>query len=213
MSLQEQLEAKHQEILVMAPDAAKSFDEDTQRFIKNGLTPVGLEVGDQMPSFELPDQTGQLVKSADLLKNGPLVVSFYRGGWCPYCNLQLQALQKLVPEFEKLGAQLVAISPQKPDESLSTAEKNELSFTVLSDADRQVGESFQLMFKVSEDIKPLYQGFGIDLDAVNGDDSWRLPVPATFVVNNEGEVVYAFVNGDYKKRAEPNDILQVLRSI
>lgn len=169
-----------------------------------------LDVGDQMPEFTLSDARGNTVAVADLLANGPLVVAFYRGGWCPYCNLELRALQAALPEFKVRGAELVAISPETPDASLSTEEKNELQFTVLSDVGAEVAEQFGLVFTLPESLRPVYEQFGIDVPAHNGDDTFQLPVPATYVIGTDGSIKYAFANPDYRQRAEPSQILAAL---
>lgn len=149
----------------------------------------------------------------DLRSRGPLVISFYRGSWCPYCNLEMQALQQHLPRFNESGASLVAISPQVPDESLSLAEKHALSFPVLSDVGALVARDYGLVFTVSERLRPLYAGFGIDLPKSNGVDSFELPVPGTFVVDRNALIRAAFVDPDYKKRMEPEEILAVLEAI
>ena len=125
----------------------------------------------------MPNANGKTVRLDDLLQHGPVVVAFYRGGWCPYCNLELRALQKTLPEIEKHGAQLVAISPQTPDSSLSTQQKDELQFQVLSDKHNAVARQFGLVFTLPEEIRTIYKGFGHDLAARNGDDSFELTVP------------------------------------
>ena len=142
MSLQEQLKAKYEEIKKNAPNEVAIFDADTESFISSGDAPQGLQVGDQLASFELPNQLGQTISLDELQGDSNVVISFYRGGWCPYCNIELCVLQQALPEFKSHGARLIAISPQLPDESMSTAEKNELSFPVLSDAGNKVAKEF-----------------------------------------------------------------------
>lgn len=172
-----------------------------------------LKKGDNLPAFTLAGVDGKNISSDELLKQGPLVITFYRGGWCPYCNLQLHDLQKHLHEMHTLGAQLVAISPQTPDESLSTAEKAKLKFHVLSDKDGQVARSFGLLYKLPPDLVALYKKFGIDLQKSNGNDMWELPLAATYVVSMKGEIVYSFVDVDYKKRAETLDLLGALKRL
>ncbi|MCV6638163.1 peroxiredoxin-like family protein [Candidatus Albibeggiatoa sp. nov. NOAA] len=210
MSLQQQLKATHQSFLNDAPEAATLFDQDTEQTIQNEIDKHALKTGDKAPSFTLPDQLGREVSSEQLLNDGVLVVSFYRGGWCPYCNLELRALQTHQNKIKALGANLVAISPQLPDESMSTVEKNALTFTVLSDVDNVIARQFGLVFTLSEKLRPYYQGFGIDLAATNGSDSFELPIPATYVINQDGVIIADYVNADYKQRLEPELILQAL---
>ena len=213
MSLQEQLKAKYEEIKKNAPNEVAIFDADTESFISSGDAPQGLQVGDQLASFELPNQLGQTISLDELQGDSNIVISFYRGGWCPYCNIELCVLQQALPEFKSHGARLIAISPQLPDESMSTAEKNELSFPVLSDAGNKVAREFGLVFTLSEQLRPLYESFNIDLPATNGDKSFELPIPATFIIDSDGVVKGAFVNADYKQRMDPSDIINVLKEI
>jgi len=213
MSLQEQLKAKYEEIKKNAPDEVAIFDADTESFISSGDAPQGLQVGDQLASFELPNQLGQTISLDELQGDSNIVISFYRGGWCPYCNIELCVLQQALPEFKSHGARLIAISPQLPDESMSTAEKNELSFPVLSDAGNKVAREFGLVFTLSEQLRPLYESFNIDLPATNGDKSFELPIPATFIIDSDGVVKGAFVNADYKQRMDLSDIINVLKEI
>ena len=213
MSLQEQLKAKYEEIKKYAPNEVAIFDADTESFISSGDAPQGLQVGDQLASFELPNQLGQTISLDELQGDSNVVISFYRGGWCPYCNIELCVLQQALPEFKSHGARLIAISPQLPDESMSTAEKNELSFPVLSDAGNKVAREFGLVFTLSEQLRPLYESFNIDLPATNGDKSFELPIPATFIIDSDGVVKGAFVNADYKQRMDLSDIINVLKEI
>ncbi len=178
-----------------------------------GLEDKSLKTGDRLPEFTLSNAVGKSVNISNLLQQGPLVIAFYRGGWCPYCNLELRALQQALPAIEAQGARLVAIAPETPDNSLSTQEKNDLSFEVLSDIGNQVARELGLVFTLPEYLRPVYQSFGIDVAAHNGDENFELPVPATYVVTPEGKIVHHFVNVDYKQREDPENILAVLRSL
>ncbi|SON56417.1 putative peroxiredoxin [Hartmannibacter diazotrophicus] len=169
--------------------------------------------GSTAPAFSLPDQTGAQVSSADLLARGPLVVSFYRGVWCPYCNLDLKALQAVVAEIEAEGATLVAISPQNAVNSRKTVDTLSLTFPILSDAGNAVADSFGLRFKMPDDLVALYKGFGANLPAVNGDESWSLPMPARFVIAPDGTIAYSEASADYTRRPEPDAMLAALKSI
>ncbi|MBI1250600.1 MAG: redoxin domain-containing protein [Alphaproteobacteria bacterium] len=179
----------------------------------SGIADRAAKAGDQAPDFVLPDARGRDVGLSDLLEKGPVVLSFYRGGWCPYCNLELRALQQALPEFETLGATLVAVSPQTPDESLSTAEKNALSFPVLSDFGSAAAKRYGIAFDLAEELRPLYAKFGHALLDKNGDDGWTLPIPATFVIDRDGAIAFAFVDTDYRNRLEPTEIVSILRSL
>jgi peroxiredoxin len=140
-------------------------------------------------------------------------VTFYRGGWCPYCNIQLRAYQAMLPEMTALGARLVAISPQLPDGSLSTAESNELTFAVLSDVGNRVARTFGLVWSLPEELRAALRSNNKALPGINGDDSWELPVPATYVVARDGGVALAAIDVDYRNRLEPDAILTTLRSL
>jgi peroxiredoxin len=155
MTLQAQLEAVHTGILKDAPSEGAAFDADTEQLVQAGTGYTAPRIGDPAPNFRLPDQLGREVDSRALLAEGPLVISFYRGNWCPYCNLEMRALQQHLPQIEELGARLVAISPQVPGESLSMAEKHELAFPVLSDLGNRVARQYRLVFTVSEHLRPI----------------------------------------------------------
>jgi peroxiredoxin len=148
-----------------------------------------------------------------MLNNGPVVLSFYRGGWCPFCSLELQALQGILPEIRARGASLISVSPEKPDNSLSTAEKYNLEFEVLSDQANRTAREYGLLFTVHEEMRPLYLEWGFDVPVCNGDDSWELPVPATYIIDTNGVVRAAFIDKDYTKRMEPDDIIAALDDI
>ena len=167
-----------------------------------------------IPDFSLPDATGQMVELAARLEQGPVVLSFYRGEWCPFCNLELRALQAALPRLRARGASLIAISPQSPDHSLSITEKAGLTFDVLSDARQQVIRAYRLQFTVPADLKDLHLNvFGNDLSAHTADGSWDLPIPATFVIDRSGIVRARHVSADYTTRMDPDDISAVLAAL
>ena len=141
------------------------------------------------------------------------MLSFYRGGWCPFCNLELQAIQALLPEIKALGANLVGISPETPDNSMTTVEKHQLQFDVLSDVGNKTARDYGLIFTVYEEMRPLYLKWGLDIPTSNGDDSWELPIPATYIIDSNCVARVAHVDKDYTKRMEPDQILTALRSI
>lgn len=183
----------------------------TDELIASGQAGRTLKVGDKAPVFTLNDPEGNPVSSAELLSKGPLVISFYRGVWCPYCNMELQALEAALPQYLDLGASLVAISPQVEANSRKSVRQNHLSFPILSDAKSQVAEAFGLRFKLPDYLVDLYKGFGNDLPTFNDDPSWVLPMPGRFVIGQDGLIKYAEVNPDYTQRPEPTDLLPALR--
>jgi len=179
----------------------------------SGIAEQALKAGDPAPDFELPGVDGRTIRLSDLLRDGPVIVSFYRGGWCPYCNLELRALQSAIPQVRALGAQLVAISPQTPDESLSTAEKNALAFPVLSDVGSDTARSFGIAFDLADELRPIYARFGHALPDRNGDESWVLPIPATYVIGRSGRIALAYVDIDYRNRLDPTDVVRALQNL
>ena len=189
------------------------MQEKAAELARSGIAESSLGVSDKAPDFELPNAVGARMQFSQLLQGGPVVLSFYRGGWCPFCNLELRALQQILPEIERLGASLVAVSPELPDASLNTLEKHELQFQVLSDQGNRVARQFGLVFTVAEELRPVYEQFGIDIPAHNGDQSFELPLPVTYVIASDGTIRYAFVNSDYTQRAEPADIIAACAKI
>jgi peroxiredoxin len=161
----------------------------------------------------LPDARGGNASLEQLLREGPVALVFYRGQWCPYCDLALRAYQEVLPQIRALGAMLVAISPQTPDASLSTAEKRGLAFPVLSDQGNRVARSYGLVFTVAEGLGRLHQAFGIDLARSNGDASNELPVPGVFVVARGGQIAFAYVEADFRRRLEPAELLRQLERV
>ncbi len=212
MSLTEQIqEFNARAVEQIPPEVMQVMLGATAKLKASGIENGCLGEGDQAPDFELPDHRGGTVRSSDLLARGPLVVSFYRGEWCPYCNLELKALQDKLPEIEDLGASLVAISPQTPDHSKNSADQNEVSFDVLSDAGNAVARKFGLVFTLAEEIRPIYVKFGIDLPECNGTDTFELPIPATYVIGSDGRIIKAFVDANYVARLDPEDVVAALR--
>ena len=197
----------------LPPDTAAVVSGSFEKLAASDVGKNAILVGDRAADFTLPNATGTPVSLHNLLKHGPVVLSFYRGGWCPFCSLELHALQSILPDIRALGATLIGVSPETPDNSLSTVEKQQLEFEVLSDQGNRVARDYGLLFAVYEEMRPLYLEWGFDLPAVNGDDSWEIPVPATYVIDANGIIRAGHVNKDYTKRMEPDDILAALRVI
>lgn len=197
----------------VAPERVAMMESATADLRASGIEASALQVGDPAPDITLPDALGQPVRLADLWQSGPLVVIFYRGGWCPYCNLELRAWQQHLPTLATHGARLVAVSPQTPDNSLSTAEKNELAFPVLSDSGLQAAHGFGIAFQMPQSLIDLYSQVGNDLPVLNGNGQWVLPLPATYVIGRDGRIAFAHIEADYRERAEPEDVLKGLRAL
>ena len=211
MSLKAQIDAFNvQKEANLPADVLALMNTTNEELIAQHIRNNALQVGDKIENFILPNHLGKNIELADLLDKGPVVVSFYRGAWCPYCNLELKALNDFLPQFKTKSAQLLAISPQLPDQTLTTAQKNELEFDVLSDIGNKVAQQFGLLFTLDKRIQELYTGFGIDFEHTYGDKTYQLPLPATYVINQEGVITYAFLNEDYTLRAEPSDVMTAL---
>lgn len=169
-----------------------------------------LNIGAEMPEFTLSDANGKSVASADLLKQGSLVIVFYRGAWCPFCNKYLHDLQKSLTEIKANGGNLVAISVENPDKSMMVSNKNKLEFTVLSDPKLNLARKFGIVYELPKETNEKYIGYGIDLVKANGTEKPELPLSATYIVSEKGKILYAYLEPDYKKRAEPAQIIKVL---
>jgi peroxiredoxin len=195
------------------PEIHPIMERATAELVASGQAGRALQAGDRAPAFTLRDPDGKPVASADLLAQGPLVLSFYRGVWCPYCNLELQALQEALPGFQALGASLVAISPQTAANSRKSQRQNKLDFPILSDTYNDVAAAFGLRFTLPDYLVALYQALKNDLPAFNDDPAWTLPMPARYVIGQDGVIAYAEVNPDYTLRPEPDSMLPVLQRL
>jgi peroxiredoxin len=214
MSLQAKLDALRAEFVRTAPPGrAALYDAKVEELQQTFPIEKSLKTGDLAPDFNLPNPSRRLVSLAGLLRRGPAVVTFYRGGWCPYCNLQLRAYRQILGEITALGARLVAISPQLPDGSLSTAEMNGLGFDVLSDLGNRAARSFGLVYALPDELRAALTANNKALPGINGDDSWELPVPATYVIAPDRRIVLAEIELDYRQRLEPDAIVAALRAL
>lgn len=193
---------------------AKLIGGDIENLRATGILDHAAKTGDVFPgTSNLRDAHNHPFDLASLIASRPVILTFYRGGWCPYCNLELRAYQELLTAIHAQGAELVAVSPELPDHSLSTAEKNDLSFTVLSDVGGALASALGIRFTLSDAVKPFYEKAGHALPARNGDGGWSLPMPATFVIERGGRIAEAFIEPDYRRRLDPHLALGVLRSI
>jgi peroxiredoxin len=165
------------------------------------------------PAFELKDAGGAAVRLADLTRKGPVVLSFYRGVWCPYCNLDLQELELHAAAIRAAGASLVTITPQTASNSRKLIAQHKLTYPILSDPGNAVAERYGLRYRLPDYLIELYRQLGVDLTTFNGDDSWTLPIPARFIVDRAGEIRYAEADPDYTHRPEPADLLPVLERL
>jgi peroxiredoxin len=212
MSLNDQIEEYKAGFRSKAPEVVQAtMAKATQDLAASGIAKKAPNKNEKLPNFSLKNQNGEIKTLDQLLEKGPVVVTFYRGGWCPYCNLELRAYQEVLNNITNAGACLVAITPELPDSSLSTIEKNGLGFEVLSDIDSRYARSIDLVFTLSEELRPIYEQFGIHIEAHNGSGQFDLPLAATYVVAQDGTVISAFVDADYTKRQEPSMVINVLK--
>lgn len=212
--LKSQLDAFTKELLEdVGGDAEKLFAGQIDQARKFRIPELGLSVGASAPNFSLPDATGATVELNHLVANGPVVLTFYRGGWCPYCNIQLRAYQGILNELKKLGASLVAVSPETPDNSLDTRQREELEFHVLSDNGNVVAKQFGLVFPVSTEVRLLFEGWDINLENHNGIEGGEIPVPATYIIDEAATIIFGKPDVDYRTRVEPKEILRALSSL
>lgn len=198
---------------VIPADITSLMDKATAELIASGQEGRVASIGDQAPGFNLPNAFGERVSLRQMLGKGPVVLSFYRGIWCPFCNLELRSLQQYVPQINALGGTLVAISGQTPDNSLSTVEKHQLSYEVLSDTWLAVASSYGLVFRLPRYLQAAYEELRHPIPMFNGTGQQRLPVPGTFVIDPGGVIRFAYANPDYRYRADPGSILVALKSL
>jgi peroxiredoxin len=193
---------------------ARMIAGDIEDIRASGILAHAAKAGDRLPATaNLLDAFSKPFDLAALAMDKPLIVTFYRGGWCPYCNLELRAYQARLADIQAAGAELVAISPELPDHTLSTAEKNQLTYRVLSDVDGKLASALGIRFTLSDTVRPFYEKAGHALPERNGDGQWALPMPATFVIERGGRIAAAFIEPDYRKRMDPAEAIAALQAM
>jgi len=200
-------------ISTLPEDTADTVGKGFEYIMSSDFGDKAINKGHSASDFTLPNAKGEKTSLAKLLEDGPIVLSFYRGGWCPFCSLEFKALHDILPQIKELGASLVGISPELPDNSLDTIEKHQLQFEVLTDVGNTIARQYGLVMDVPEIMRPVYSQWGIDLPALNGDDSWELPIPATFVIGRDSKIISAYINKNYTERMEPVDIIKALQTL
>lgn len=232
MNLQEELEAMSEEFIKVAPPEAGQIVADlVSELQEKNYSSKSVQMGESVSDFSLPNiyqntelgskvkdfilktHLGEEVQLSTLLKNGPVVINFYRGGWCYFCDLELRALQRSLPDMEAEGGQLIAISVESAKEAINTLNNKELDFLVLSDPDCSVAEQFGVLFDVTDGYDGLLQGFGIDLKEHNESDKSQLVIPATYVIDPNFTVRYVFMDEDYRKRTDIDAVIDTLKEI
>ena len=174
---------------------------------------TALRAGDLAPDFVLPDFPDTGLHLSDLLREGPIVLKFYRGRWCPFCTLELRAYQRLLPKIRALGAELIALSPQNEQETAFNRDRDKLRFPMLTDADNAIARRFGITYEVRDDLRALYEAAGVDLARTNAAPSWTVPLPAVYLIAPDRRIAYAYVDPDYLHRAEPETVLAELRRL
>lgn len=194
-------------------DVLTAMSKASQELAATGVAQRALQAGTHAPAFELPDAQGRNVRLDDLLKDGPVVLTFYRGQWCPFCNLALTALQQELTQIHQSRATLIAVSPQTPSATAQTRQALNIAFPVLRDTGNNVARAYGLVFTLAAEMRPIYDALGVDLHTANGDASYELPLAATYVIGQNHKIAYAFVDSDYTRRMEPTEITRVLKSL
>ncbi|MDB9787262.1 AhpC/TSA family protein [Bacteriovoracaceae bacterium] len=192
------------------PKVTKIMNHELERIKKLNLTNSMLKKGSNTPTFDLMAFREKKLPFYDLLKKGPVVINFFRGGWCPYCKIELSEYQNLLGKIKKSGAQFISISPDTLTENAKTKRNLKLTYPIYTDKNNEIAKSFGLVFSLSEEILEVYKKFGINLELSQGNKSNQLPMPAVYIINQKGKVIYAWADPDYKKRADPLEIPKVL---
>lgn len=214
MSLKEKIEELKQESAKKIPeDAKKVMQKSTEDLVKSGIEENIPLVGSKAYDFTLQNFDGTEITLSKETQKRPVILSFYRGGWCPVCNLELNYLQSRLPDFQNYGANLIAVSPELPEYANETVERHSIEFPVLYDKDNRVAAKYGLVFKLPDDLVGIYEKFGLDVAKHNGNDKFEIPIPATFVVDKDLTLKYVFGKADYNQRAEPDDIIDVLKGL
>lgn len=210
-SLAKQIESLNNELSQQIPqEVSEVFEKSINDLKTQNIENKSIQIGDILKPFSLPNTKNQLIHSKDVLKKGKMILAFYRGSWCPYCNLELQALQNNIAKITDNNVSLLAVSPQSLNHSMTLTEKHELTFEVLTDENNKLAKQLGISFKLQEFAIPTYQAIGINLEDFNQDDENTLPVPAVFVVDTNGAVIYKFVDTDYRNRLNIDELIQSL---
>ena len=209
--LAKQIEQFNNELATQVPQQVlEAFGKSIEDLQKKKIEEKSIKLGEIMPEFLLPNVKNEIINSNEILKNGKMIIAFYRGSWCPYCNLELKILQDHLPKIKDKKATLVAISPQSPDSSLTVVEKHNLTFEVLTDTDNLFAKQLGISFELQDFVLPYYQALGIDLMHFNKNNDNSLPVPAVFVIDQNGKIIYKFVDANYMNRIDIDELLQTL---
>lgn len=196
----------------LPPEMSQVMEKGIQQVSASPVMKAAKKTGDKAPDFMLPSSAGPYVQLNERLAQGPVVIVWYRGGWCPYCNLQLAAWERHIKDLQDAGGQLIAISPELPDSAMSTAERHKADYTVLSDTGAVVARSYGIVYALPEEVAKIYAQ-ALNLEAYNGNKRMEMPLSATYVIDKEGVIRYSFLEADYRKRAEPSEVIEVVKKL
>ncbi len=196
----------------MPQSIIQTFNDGIKEIKTNQLKENALQMGDTIPDFSLRAIDGNTIQLSDLHESEFLILNFYRGGWCPYCNMELRAYERLKKNFEELGVNIVAISAEISQLAAQTVQKNNISFPVLTDVDAQFMKKVGIVFKLNEKTKKDYVSFGMDFTQIHGNENYELPVPAIYVINKDMEIVFVHFEADYMTRIEPEQVLSIIKN-
>lgn len=214
LNLQSKLDQLQKTFLEQAPDEVVAVIRESMKLLSSsGMIEKAIKTGDLAPDFTLQTANGKQVTLGEAVAKGPVILIFYRGGWCPFCQLQLKSLQETLPEFEEMGASLIAVSPQTPAASMATARKLNLTFDILSDHGNMVAHEYGLVWTVGEPQRKVGAMMGIDLPKSNGDSSFELPIPAAYIIDHDRIIRYSFLDTDYTKRMDPVSIIDQIMQV
>lgn len=213
MTLTKQLKEFHDATMSRMPQSIiQTFNDGIEEIRENGLKESALQKGDAIPDFSFKDIDGNTIQLSDVHQSELLVLNFYRGGWCPYCNMELREYERLKKSFEEQGAKIVGISAEVPQLAAQTTQKNAISFPVLTDVDAQFMKKVGIVFSLNEKTKKDYVGFGMDFTQIHGNENYELPVPAVYVINKDMEIVFVHFEADYMTRIEPEQVLSAIKN-
>jgi len=212
MKLIDEIKEMQEKMLPKIPEETlQTMMATTEKLVASDIADRAVREQQAAPLFTLANTQGKNISLQSLLDKGPVVINFYRGSWCPYCHLELKAYQDTLPAIKEAGATLISVSPNLQEKSAKFVAENPFSFDILSDEGNQVAHQYGLVFSLAEELRPIYEQFGINIPELDGNDSYELPIPATYIIDMDGTIIHAFVEADYTMRIEPSLVVDILR--
>lgn len=210
-TLAKNIEQLNQDLVSQLPqEILEAFGRSIEDLKTKNMEKNSIQIGERIPAFSLPNALGKMINSDEVLKNNKMILAFYRGSWCPYCNLELKFLQENLSRIKEKNAVLIAVSPQSPDHSLTMIEKNNLEFEVLTDINNDFAKKLGITFQLQDFVLPYYQSLGIHFADFNANNENTLPVPAVFVIDENRKVLYKFLDVNYMSRVDVEDLIHIL---